>query len=542
MTIIVEPSQSRTITSPTVAAIARYGPGDWIVPSGTDVNATRANLSGVPLNAAAISSSGLDVSIDTFEAFIEGAYVASDDASVAAHTHTLAGNSATTTLYLGYDLSATDTFIFGPVGEFAAEDPKIPIADVTDDGASVTSTTDRRPLGGRLESSRLELDPQDADAINSPSEGTIAYHDGSGGDTEGPAFYNGSGWVWHGQTSTPFGTVLEGSDDLSTPRTGLETEISNAITAGQPLITITGAWEMGSGVSFSSASDTPSANTPIRRLPVHIDASGAAIDYTGTGWAFTNDCTGNISGQIDGGRFVLEGGVWANSGSASGFIRGIDITFNQFYPQTTRDFPTVYQPEIGTAWCESNTFGGQHQAVDRGINAVGSGGDSFQDNFIDDIQVGNCSTYGFDLSGNWNDCYAANPTVILNSEDAAAIHNDGNLDGFVFDVLEVEDAASDLTNYYIYEPGPNVTNRGPTLTGMKNDYHLGTGLSYVNEANAGGTWNVWMDETSGGNRDWYRFTGDAGGFGTQHRWRFSDGLYHQTASTPGGTYSTAGSI
>lgn len=149
MTVIVEPSKQRGIANHhTVAAIARWGQADWIVPSTEDVNASLAGLTGAPLNAAAITNpSGLDVKIDTFEAFVGGAYLASDDASDAEHTHTLAGSSTTTTLYLGYDISAADTIIFGPSSEFAAADPKVPIADVTDDGSSVTATLDRRPVG-----------------------------------------------------------------------------------------------------------------------------------------------------------------------------------------------------------------------------------------------------------------------------------------------------------------------------------------------------------------------------------------------------------
>lgn len=37
--------------------------------------------------------------------------------------------------------------------------------------------------------------PQDVRNISSPSQGWEAYHDGSGSNTEGPAFYNGSNWI-----------------------------------------------------------------------------------------------------------------------------------------------------------------------------------------------------------------------------------------------------------------------------------------------------------------------------------------------------------
>lgn len=45
--------------------------------------------------------------------------------------------------------------------------------------------------------------PTDVTALSSPSQGDTAYHDGSGGNTEGPAFYDGSQWV-----STVDGTTI----------------------------------------------------------------------------------------------------------------------------------------------------------------------------------------------------------------------------------------------------------------------------------------------------------------------------------------------
>ncbi|MEF8825817.1 MAG: hypothetical protein V5A34_05635 [Halapricum sp.] len=37
--------------------------------------------------------------------------------------------------------------------------------------------------------------PQDVRAISNPTAGDESYHDGSGTNTEGPAFYNGSDWI-----------------------------------------------------------------------------------------------------------------------------------------------------------------------------------------------------------------------------------------------------------------------------------------------------------------------------------------------------------
>lgn len=166
MTIKAIPSTGREVTHQSVSAASRWGGSDWVVPANEDLNASNEGLAGAPLNAAAITTSGLDVSIDTFELFVGGAWVASDDSTHAEHTHTLAGNATTTTLYLGYDHSATDTFIFGPAGDFAAADPKIPVADVTDDGTAVTNVDDRRPVGLTPTPGVLVASTYDADSAS----------------------------------------------------------------------------------------------------------------------------------------------------------------------------------------------------------------------------------------------------------------------------------------------------------------------------------------------------------------------------------------
>jgi hypothetical protein len=166
MTTYVVPSTSREVVHSALSAAGRWGGSDWIVPANVDLNASNQGLSGAPLNAAAITTSGLDVEIDTVEAFIGGAWVGSDDAAAGEHTHTLPGNSTTTTLYLGVDHSATDTIIFGPSGDFASADPKLPIADVVDDGGVVTAVRDRRPVGYTDQAGTLLAATYDADSTS----------------------------------------------------------------------------------------------------------------------------------------------------------------------------------------------------------------------------------------------------------------------------------------------------------------------------------------------------------------------------------------
>lgn len=149
MTQYTNPSPGGDIDHEADSAVARWGDADWIVPSGTDLIASEiVGLDGAPLNGASISTSGLDVTIDTFEALIGGAYVASDaGVSVGEREHTLPGNNTSTELYLGYDYSTANSFIFGDESEFASSDPKLRIARVVDDGSTITDVYDRRPLG-----------------------------------------------------------------------------------------------------------------------------------------------------------------------------------------------------------------------------------------------------------------------------------------------------------------------------------------------------------------------------------------------------------
>lgn len=171
MTVIVEPSKSRgEANHENLSATSRWGAVDWIVPSDVDKNASRHGLSNTPLNAfaATTSTSSLDVSFDTGEAFIHGTWLASDDTTHTDHPSdvTLPSNS-TTTVYLGYDLSASDTILIGKSGDFASNDPKIPIYDFTTDGSGVTDTFHRRPIGLYSEKGELIASTYDNDSGSS---------------------------------------------------------------------------------------------------------------------------------------------------------------------------------------------------------------------------------------------------------------------------------------------------------------------------------------------------------------------------------------
>lgn len=122
----------------------------WIV-DGVDIGDNYGSLDTTGLNGFRhATTSGLDVTIEGGEAYVAG-WLARDVTT----TITLPG-STTTRIYVGYDADAilgsntapadSQNVIVGPDGDFAADDPRVPIYDFTTDATTVTSTTDLRQL------------------------------------------------------------------------------------------------------------------------------------------------------------------------------------------------------------------------------------------------------------------------------------------------------------------------------------------------------------------------------------------------------------
>jgi hypothetical protein len=184
MTVRVGPTEEyRPIDSNRWAAAAKHGTGDWIVPPDEQVYATAdPDLLNGPYNAAAYNenaSSGLTVRINTVEAFVGGHYVASDDATLtetdpitgdtnAIHDAELQANTANQTVYLGVDHQRGDRIIIGTEADFfTAADPRVALYDFTTDDTGVTDTTDRRPVGRRVD---LRNDAYDAQSPRSDAD------------------------------------------------------------------------------------------------------------------------------------------------------------------------------------------------------------------------------------------------------------------------------------------------------------------------------------------------------------------------------------
>jgi len=146
MTDKVLPSFGRVARSREFSAALAYGggSGEGIVwPSSSRlVEGSEGDLDTGALGAFNhVSSSGLDVTFDTGEGVVRGAYLARDTQT----TYTLP-SSSTTTIYLGWKDGQADTIIIGESSDFGSHDPKLAIWTFTTDSTSVTGTTDERPM------------------------------------------------------------------------------------------------------------------------------------------------------------------------------------------------------------------------------------------------------------------------------------------------------------------------------------------------------------------------------------------------------------
>lgn len=337
-----------------------------------------------------------------------------------------------------------------------------------------------------------------------------------------------------GATLGAFGINLNGSKAPDSPRGGLTGRIRSALDEGKSYINITGAWRMGGELAFSSGAHEP--------IGIVIDARGAYVEYDGSGWAITNDNTGNVGSQLSGGTFQLYGGFWRSTGNPDGFVRGIDQSGAQLYPKQTSDFKAdgkvsaIYQLEEGSRWCENNVLGGRHHLVDTGVRSVASQGTSFQDNYVDNIHLSSVVDYGFDLSGNWIDCTFNNPTCIFDSEEAAFVRMNGNMEGSEIIAPEMEDATADLDSFYMAAIGPDGI-KGPFVRGGKLTRNFNN-ITLFNTANARRSWTFQMDYAEQGTQVRGRY-GEEG----NTRWLMDgSGIEIQQASNPNGPWETRASL
>lgn len=138
MTDVVIPSTSRPVSAEVLkGAIRNAGFGDWIVPTSEDHYASEVGLAGTPLNAFnVIAGDSLTVTIDTGEAYVDGAWLGRDE-----QTDLTLDASTTTEIAVGPQYQASDAVRIDELSAFAAEENPTVIWEITTDASSVTSAS-----------------------------------------------------------------------------------------------------------------------------------------------------------------------------------------------------------------------------------------------------------------------------------------------------------------------------------------------------------------------------------------------------------------
>jgi len=186
MTDKVNPSITRPAEAfKTAGAISLAGgSGGWISPSAepSDISVQDGGINDGVLNAfsQASGSTSFDVTIDPGEAFVYGSWLAIDTATVV----TLSSNTASQTLYVGWNKDSSDDVIIGLQSAFdnasGNTDQKIPLYDFDTDGSGVTSVTDRRTIGKTLDG-RYVNNTASISADYTTSGEQLIFADSSGG-------------------------------------------------------------------------------------------------------------------------------------------------------------------------------------------------------------------------------------------------------------------------------------------------------------------------------------------------------------------------
>ncbi len=202
MTDKVMPSFGRTARSREYTAALAYGAGsaDGVVwDDGRLVEDSEGDLATGALNAFAEShsSSSFDVTIDTGEAIVRGAYLARDTTT----TVTLSSSTSNQTVYLGWKDGQADTVIIGDSSSFGTHDPSVAIWTFDTDGSGVTSVTDERDLvsKGYIAGSMIKTDVK---GIQFTQTSEPVYDEGANWVDPGTGIYyagydDGSGGDWH---------------------------------------------------------------------------------------------------------------------------------------------------------------------------------------------------------------------------------------------------------------------------------------------------------------------------------------------------------
>jgi len=330
MTDKVNPSVNRPAEAYTTAgAIAYGGHGedgfiiDGATPTGIadqDLQINEGNLNSFEETS---SSSSLDVTIDAGEAFIFGAWTCIDEST----TVTLAANTSTQTVFVGWNKGTSDDVIVGLASAFASNsadtDEKIPLYDFDTDGSGVTNVTDRRRFE-QVAADQIEqgpgsgLDADTVDGLEASALGTASVSDDGSTVVSAPEDIN---------FGSSIGVTDDGDDSVT-----VAVEDDFVLNSGD---TMSGALDMGSNKITSLAdptADTDGANKGyVDAVAEGLDVKDSVVICTETNIDLTSTSDPNPVDGItlsDGDRVLLK--------------EQTDDTENGIYVATTATDPSTW--------------------------------------------------------------------------------------------------------------------------------------------------------------------------------------------------------
>jgi len=162
MTDLALPTLDATVRSLVTSQLNRFGAATdgWIQRDSSAFLADRyqeIDQNNVPLGGFEYlpgASGGGSADFNHGEAVVSGAWVARDRTTTVSLP-----TGDTTTIYVGYDVSETNTVILGKVGSFVPADPRIPLWELTTDGNdTITDQTDLRRTSYEIDAIASQYD------------------------------------------------------------------------------------------------------------------------------------------------------------------------------------------------------------------------------------------------------------------------------------------------------------------------------------------------------------------------------------------------
>lgn len=435
----VDPSFDRKARSREAAAARRYGGGSdgWVVPSTERlVEDSEGNLATGPLNAFAEShsSSSFDVTIDTGEALVGGAHLATDETA----TVTLDANTSGQTIALGWKDSAADTVLLGDpdtsVGDaFDPDDPRIEIWRFDTDGSGVTSATDLREL-------RRTLTPE---RIRTPDYKNVPISGSSEKDVSAASFVQSFGVG--SQDSAPTG--------LAWNNDGTKFYISGAANETIYEYSLSSAFD----ISTASYSQNFSVDTEVQSLAgLAWNGDGTKLYAVDNGtedlYSYTLSTAFDISTAsysqnlyVGSETISVNSMAWNDDGTKL-FITGYDETVYEYAVSTAYDISTAsFTQQNGVAGAVVNPYSLAWNSDGTRLYIVGNSDDELHEYEVSTGYDISDLTFLHDrgLSGEDSDPYG----LALNSDDSKIyITGNSNESVFEYDFPSAYDAAVDESN------------------------------------------------------------------------------------------------